>query len=358
MPMQEFENFKEVDLSKCIYTVWKNKLFCIKASSISLIIGIIVAFSIPPSYTVNVLLSPESGSDSNNNLSNMASMLGVNNLNNSNSDAINSSMFTEIVISTPFVIDLYKTKIPQNDSIQIPFYQYLESQKEPWWNLILKAPNKLKKLLTSSSSKNNFINNDSINPFKLNSQQLKTISQIKDLISAKTDKKNNTTTISVTLQDPEIAAIIANITVDKLQQYFTDYKTKKSKEDYIYLKNLYEQRKEEYYKRQQLYASFLDKNRNINSQQTNAESIRLQNEMEISYSIYNQTQTQLEIARAKIQESKPVFAIIEPASIPIYPSAPNKTLIMIGFIVLGFIISISWVLFGKNFYERLTNKSY
>ena len=354
--MQKIENFKEIDLEKCIYTIWHKKAICIKTCIISLICGAIIAFSIPASFTVSVLLSPESGSSTNNNFSNMASILGINSLNGSNTDAINSSMFTEIITSTPFILDLYQTEITQSDSTKILFHQYIESQKAPWWNAILQSPYTIINIIKKTISHDKIINQNIINPFKLTQHQNKIIEQIKKSISAKTDKKSNITTISVTLQNPEVAAIVANITLNKLQLYFTDYKVKKAKEDYLYLENLCKERKEEYYNKQEIYASFLDKNRNINLQQIKAESARLENEMEISYNIYNQIQTQLELARAKVQEAKPIFAVIEPASVPIYPSSPNKTLITIGFMILGFILSISWILFGKVFFTKIKNK--
>ena len=44
--------------------------------------------------------------------------------------------------------------------------------------------------------------------------------------------------------------------------------------------------------------------------------------------------TQLQVARAKVQEAKPVFAVVEPASVPLLPET-SKKVILVGFIFLA-----------------------
>ena len=70
--------------------------------------------------------------------------------------------------------------------------------------------------------------------------------------------------------------------------------------------------------------------------------------MSIAFQIYSQVETQLQVARAKVQEAKPVFAIVEPATIPLHASSPNKTLIIAGCFLLGIICSSAWILLIKK----------
>ena len=62
---------------------------------------------------------------------------------------------------------------------------------------------------------------------------------------------------------------------------------------------------------------------------------RLQNEMSLAYSLYNQTAQQLQLARAKVQESTPVYAIVQPATVPLKPSKPSKIMILVGCVFLA-----------------------
>ena len=218
------------------------------------------------------------------------------------------------------------------------------------------AINGIKSLFISNENTND--PNHIIDPFRLTGEQNRKIAIIKGALSATIDSKSNMTIVSATFQDPEVAATVADSAVAKLQKYIIDYRTRKAQEDCNYLEKLCKERKEEYYKAQKAYADFMDANRNVVLQRTQAEGTRLQNDMSIAFQIYSQVETQLQVARAKVQEAKPVFAIVEPATVPLSPSSPNKKIIILGLMFLGFIGSSAWILFGKELWQSLrdTNK--
>lgn len=70
--------------------------------------------------------------------------------------------------------------------------------------------------------------------------------------------------------------------------------------------------------------------------------------MNLAFQIYSQIETQLQTAKAKIQEAKPVFTIVEPASVPLRPIYPNKIIIILAFILGGLIIDSGWIIFGQQ----------
>ena len=75
-----------------------------KAAGVGLVIGIIVAISIPRQYTVEVTLSPEMGSVKGGGLSGLAaSFLGSEVSMGDGTDALNTSLSPDIVSSTPFL---------------------------------------------------------------------------------------------------------------------------------------------------------------------------------------------------------------------------------------------------------------
>lgn len=71
------------------------------------------------------------------------------------------------------------------------------------------------------------------------------------------------TKVTVSLQDPLAAAIVADSAVHKLQEYITDYRTRKAKQDFDFQLSLCEQYQKEYFAAQQEYAKFADANRNV-----------------------------------------------------------------------------------------------
>lgn len=352
------EKTEEIDFMKYFRILIKHRKTIYKTIGIGLLIGIVIAFSIPKTYTVKITLSPESGQSSNNNLSGMASMLGISGIGSTGQDAVNSSMFPDIIISTPFILEMYHVQVETNkQNTPISLSEYVTQEKSPWWGYIFKLPgmaiNGIRSLFITNENTND--SNEVIDPFRLTGEQNGKIAAIKGALSATTDSKSNMTIVSATFQDPEVAATVADSAVAKLQKYIIDYRTRKAQEDCNYLEKLCKERKEEYYKAQKAYADFMDANRNVVLQRTQAEGTRLQNDMSIAFQIYSQVETQLQVARAKVQEAKPVFAIVEPATVPLSPSSPNKKFIILGLMFLGFIGSSAWILFGKELWQSLRN---
>lgn len=99
---------------------------------------------------------------------------------------------------------------------------------------------------------------------------------LKGVLKVKTDKKTNITEVSVTLQDPLATAIVADSAISKLQEYITDYRTRKARQDYDFQLHLCQQYRKEYFAAQQEYAKFADANRNIVLQTVTTEKDRLQ----------------------------------------------------------------------------------
>lgn len=349
----KYENEKDlIYITKYIY---QNKKFIFKTILISFVCGIIIAYSLPTKYTVNIVLSPEANSNNaNNNIAGVANMLGINNIGNNNKEAINSYMFPEIISSTPFILELYDLSVKTKEGNYIKLNEYIATEKTPWWNYIIQGPiiglNLIKNSISNSNNKDN-VNN--INNLQIvTKQQNEFINYIKSSLTAKIDESNNMTIISATFQDPIISTIVADTAISKLQKYIINYRTQKAQEDFLYIKKLCDERKKEYYTKQQIYADFTDSNKNIISQKTRLKSTFLENDMQLAYQIYSQTEAQLQNARAKIQEAKPVFAIIEPAIVPLTPTSPNKKLIILAFIVLSTMGSITWLLFAKELVKK------
>ena len=340
---------EELSLLPIVKIILKNKKFILKSICISIIFSSIIILSMPSQYTVKGLLAPESGKNTSSGLSNMASMFGFGNFAVSESDALNVSLFPNIMKSTPFALELYnipvKIKEKDKDGKIMPFYKYINTQKVPWWKSIIGLPFKLIKSIVSSNQSNE---DSDINPFQLTDYEYSNIASIKSVMTAQIDKETNITTISVTLQDPLVAATIADTIVNKLQEYITNYRTQKAIEDYNYQQKIYKKAQEEYLNSQKEYASFVDKNQNINKQLIRIEQERLRDKLNISSQIYQQAATQLEIIKAKIQEDKPVFTILEPASVPLKASSPQKMMILTVCVFFSIAISSSWLIFGKN----------
>ncbi len=324
-----------------------------KAAGVGVILGIIIALSIPKQYTVTVTLSPEMGGDkAGGGLASLASSFLGGGTSNS-PDALNATLAPDIVASTPFILELFNTKVQTLDrKLDTTLVAYLDEQKQPWWGYIKAAPGMaigaIKSLFSEGTD-----TVTTLNPFQLTPIEAGKVANIKQVITAEVDKKTAKTTISVTLQDPKVTAIVADSVVAKLQQYIIDYRIKKAKEDCAYLEQLYKERQQEYYDAQSKYAHYFDSNRNIALQSVRAEQERLQNDMNLAYQVYSQVAQQLQVARAKIQEEKPVFAVVEPATVPLQPSGTSRKVIVIGIVFLAICGTGTWKLLGVSYLQKI-----
>lgn len=327
-----------------------------KAAGVGVVLGIIIALSIPKQYTVTVTLSPEmNGDKASGGLASLASSFLGGGATSSN-DALNVTLAPDIVASTPFVLELFNTHVQTLDGeLDTTLVAYLDEQKSPWFSYIIKAPSiairAIKSLFTQKAD-----TTATLNPFQLTEKETAKVEGLRKAVITEVDKKTAVTTITVTLQDPKVTAIVADSVVGKLQQYIIDYRIKKAKEDCAYLEELYKERQQEYYDAQSKYAHYFDTNRNIAFQSVRAEQERLQNDMNLAYQVYSQVAQQLQVARAKIQEEKPVFAVVEPATIPLKPSGTSRKVILVGVVLLCVCGSGIWSLFGKDYWLKFRNK--
>lgn len=353
-PLQEDE--LEIDLMEYARKLWAARKLLLKVAGVAFLLALVIHASLPTKYTAKVMLASEGTKGGASSLSGMAAMLGFGNFSGgTDASALNFSMASDIVASTPFILELFDTPVQTIDGkMDTTIVAYLETESRPWWNTVMALPSMaiggIKSLFTSEEE---VVGKEVIDPFRLTPSQMGRIGAIKSIIKAEIDKKSSMTTISVTLQDPLIAATMVDTVVVKLQKYITNYQVSKAQEDCEYWEQLYKERQNDYYTAQKNYAEYMDANKNVILQRVRSEEERLQNEMNLAYQVYSNVATQLQMARAKVQETKPSFTVFEPASVPLYPSGLSAKILILGLVFLAVMATSAWVLFGKDLWASL-----
>lgn len=355
---KNFSSQEEIDLLELALKVWGERKFVLKACGYAVLIGLVIAFSIPREYTANAMIAPElSDNKTTGGLSSLATMAGFNLNATSTADAIYPDLYPDIVTSTPFITGLFNVQVKDLDEeVDTTLYCYLnEHQRVPWWTLITSAPFKalgwVISLFTEEEKEDAILD-----PFHLTKEEADIAKELSERITVSVDKKTGVTTLSVTMQDARISACLTDTVVRRLQDYITEYRTTKARQDFQFQEKLFERKKKEYEKAQENYAKFADANKNIILLSYRAEQERLENEMRLAYQVYTFVAQQLQMAEAKVQEITPVYTIIEPATIPIKASKPRKTLMLLGIVFLTGLCCVSWILFGRDFYINLKTK--
>lgn len=358
-PTPETENDElEIDWMDILRRIIAIRKTLYKAAGIGLVLGIIIALSTPKQYTVSVTLAPEMGSDGKSGgLASLASsFLGSGGNLGSSSDALNAALSNEIVSSTPFLLELFDTRVQTlNGELDTTLVAYLDEQRGSWLGTVLAAPGMaigfVKGLFAEETD-----TVATLNPFQLTKKESQKVEALRKNILAEIDKKTGITTLSVTLQDSKVTAMVADSVVAKLQQYIINYRIAKAKEDCAYLEQLYKERQQEYYDAQQRYARYVDANKSLVLQSVRTEQERLQNDMNLAFQVYSQVAQQLQVARAKIQEEKPVFAVVEPATVPLQPSGTSRKVILVGIVFLAVCCTAAWKLLGQEYWQQLKSK--
>mgnify|MGYP001084590753 CR=1 FL=1 len=344
------EDVIEIDWMDLLRRTWACRRTLLKAAVVGLVIGCVVAFSMPRQYTVSVVLSPEAG-QTGGNLSGLASMVGLGNMGMESEDALGAALSADIVGSTPFLLEMFNVDVKTEDGkTDTTLVAYLDEQSRPWWGVLAALPGQAVGAVTSLFADDEAVG-DTLDPFRLTKEQAAKVDELRQNILADVDKKTGKTTLSVTLQDPVVAATVADSVASKLQEYIIDYRSRKAQADCDYLEKLYKERQSEYYTAQQKYAVYVDANQNVILQSVRARQERLQNDMQLAYQVYSQVATQLQVARAKVQEAKPVFAVVEPATVPLHPSGMSRKVVALAFAFLACAGTLGWLLFGRGFWN-------
>lgn len=354
------EEEKEIDLLELAMKLWQQKkkigIWCL----IGAVVGLVVAFSIPREYTTEVKLAPEINGNqkAGGSLGAMAAMVRLGGAGNTGNDAVNPTLYPDVVQSVPFLVGLFDVPVKEKKGDKtIPLREYMEEdQKAAWWSVVMGLPFKFLGLLSSKEEEDENPNK-AVDTFQLTQAENKVVQALASRISASVDTKTAVITISVMMQDPLISATVADTVVKRLQDYITDYRTNKARKDLEYAELLNKEAKDSYYKAQQKYADYLDRNNGLILHSARTTSERLQNEATLAFNLYNQTSQQVQAAKAKVQENTPVYATVTPATVPIRPTSPRKPLILVGFVFLAFVACSAWILFGKPLYEEMKQKN-
>lgn len=349
---------QEIDLLELAMKLWQQRkkiaIWCL----VGAVLGVVVAFSIPKEYDTSVKLVPEvvgnqklSGS-----LGAMAAMVGIGGSGQSGTDAVNPQLYPDVVESTPFLVGLFNVPVEDIDGEhKTTVRQYIEDDiRSPWWSAVLGLPFKLIGAIRGGDKEED--EGKQTDSFQLTPGEFKVVQALSKRISATVDTKTSVITISVSMQDPMVSATLADTVVYRLQEYITDYRTNKARKDLEYAELLNEEAKANYYKAQQKYADYQDRNQGLILYSAQTTKERLENEATLAFNLYNQTAQQVQMAKAKVQENTPVYTTIAPASVPVRPSSPKKPMILVGFVFLAFVACSAWILYGKPLLEEMKQK--
>ena len=332
--MEENKKEKVINLYDIAKRLWANKRLYVKVLPIVFVLSCIYIFSLPRYYKSDVKLAPEmGGSTMNGTLGSIASSFGIDLADMQSSDAITPLLYPNLMEDNGFVTGLFNVQVKDKKGLNTTYHDYLMNHYQyPWWTKAQSWVEDLFKKKEASKKKEDF------NPYYLSKPEDDIAGMIRNDVSVDVNKKTGVISIEVEAQDPLICKIVADSVTEHLQHFITDYRTSKARTDFEYYSGLAKDAKQEYETVRRKYGSLSDANTKVSMKSVELMLEDYENDMQLKFNAYTAINTQLQAAKAKVQENTPAFTVLKGASVPIRPAGPKR---MIFVALMLFLASIA-----------------
>lgn len=324
----------------------KHRKEYLKSLPVAFVLSCLYVLGLPDYYTAQVVVVPESGGSEAGTLASLASSFGISIGGGSKGgDAIVPALYPDFMNSVAFTSSLFDIKVQKDSDYRVmTYYEYLSyEQKSPWWD---KALQSVAGIFSSKKKERKGIGK--VDPFRLTPDQYSMVQTIHGKIKWDVGRRIESLTIKVTDQDRLVAATVADSVRVRLEEALTEYRTKKARHDLAYIESLYKEARTQYERISEIYADFLDANRDVTLETVRLRQTKLENELQLHYSNYTALSAQLLAAKAKVQEKTPVFTTLENATVSLGNAGPFRKRIVMMFLLFVFLCHSVWILYRED----------
>ena len=343
----------EIDLIALLKTVFESRRFVIKITVLFSALGIILALVSPVRYTASSMFMPQlSERQSNPSLGGLASLAGINltSIMGGQPQEIAPSLYPQIAASSPYRMALLETPVGES---QISFRDYILDQ-----DVGVSIIDKIRKYTTDPLSLMLSRNNKELTPqinnlFDISKEDRNLFEVINQVLSVEVDEKEGLVFISVEFSDRKIAAQLAKAATDLLQNKIIAFKSQSARNNLQFVQAQYDVKRLEFEQIQDSIAIFKDQNLNITSSLYQNQLTRLESQFAVASSVFQELAGQVEQAKIQVNKDTPIFMIIEPVSIPLKRSKPQRKTMVVIWTLLGGVIAMGWTLVKTPVFQIL-----
>ena len=328
----------KIRLDLIVRTIYQCRKKYILPLTLTFVISSAIMLCIPRYYQVQVMLAPEytNGGGNMGGLSSVANMFGVNLGNMNSSDAITPMFYPDLMSSTDFLVPLMDVQVETEDgSFKGRYVDFItKKQTAPFWTVAIATV----KNWIKEPGRLNQTKGYKPDPFRLTEIEDKVVKGIASSISCNVDKKTDVITITTTAQDPLVAAQLADTVKQRLQDFITDYRTKKARNDVEHITRICQEAHQKYLDKCKEYAQFCDSHQDVYMQSYRTRQDQLENEVQMAYTAYSSLAQQKIMADSKLQERIPAFTTLQNASVPVKHAGPKRMITVVALMVLAFLV--------------------
>lgn len=344
-----------IDILPLLANLYKHKWLVLITTFIFGVIGIITAFTADRDYTASEVVVPEQEQDMKSSLMNsLSSFMDLTSATGSDEGAYNVTIFPEMATSKPFLASLLTVKVMPSEKNKIRkarnkkeftlYDYYTDPSRITFSDKIMGG---IKKALSSEKAEPKGDINK-IDNTHYTKEQEDLISSLGKKVDIVINKKTGITTISFTSDDPAVSQQIADTISCRLQAMVINYKTLKAKEKLKYYTKISDEARTRLIRLQKKYAAAADENFFVELQSIKSNIDRIEQDAILAQDAYNTIEKQRISSLMEVQDAKPVFVVLEPASYPNKPK-PGRAVKVLLYGLCGFILSGLWAMFGEEF---------
>lgn len=360
VPMEEEEG---IDIIGLLKQLWNGRKTIIIWTVVFMVLGLVMAFTMKRTYTVNSTMVPQMNSrSSSSSLSSLASLAGID-LGMSNTGAdLSPLIYPQIVGSVPFRLELMNTPLHyEKADTAVSMFTYAKDYAKPSLggyiakytiglpSLIMGAIRGEKEdpvLLDAAG-----VGDDTPKPISVTKDEEKVLKAIAQNVTLAVDKKEGYLTLTVVGAEPVQTAELAIKAQQMLQEAVTRFRTEKAQNQLDYVQARYNEIKAETETLQAQLATVRDRSQEMTTTRARIEQERLQTKYNVSSSIYSEMAKQLEQAKMQVKYDTPTLTIIQPVTVPRQPSNSRaRTLIVWTF--LGIVLGCG-IVFLKEYWPKI-----
>lgn len=355
-PLNQDQNSDEIDLKDLILPLWKARKQILLIATICGILGGIIGFLTPATYTASSTFLPQTsqaGGGLSGSLGGLASLAGINLSTGAGAGGdIPPSMYATVLGSQPFRKRILDAKIVVNgDSISCR--DYLTNQPNTALGTIseytIGLPGKVIGAMSSKEANSPDLAVVGLQP--LSDEEYDLQNALAGIVSITNDKKEGIVSLTVVEGNPMIAAQIAQVTESALQDWIIEYKIKNAKAQYDFIEKQFETKQKEFFSIQEQLANYTDRNQNVLAASYLTRLDRLQAEFDLVNTVYSELAKQKEQAAIQLSKDTPTFSVLDPVKVPKEKTGPKKSIYVLGAFFIGLILAAGWFLARKPVQE-------
>ncbi|MFL0104350.1 Wzz/FepE/Etk N-terminal domain-containing protein [Tenacibaculum maritimum] len=350
----------EIDLLELYKIIREGKKTVIRFIVCFGLIGLFIAIFQEKEFTASTTVVPQvSGKKVGGNLGGLAAIAGIN-LGEDTSGSIPPSLYPEIVQSVPFRKELLDVSIKFSGvNKMVTYREYYEDYRKSNIFFIIRSytiglPGKIFSLFKNKSSNITGVGKDSI--YRVSIEDNKLFKQLDRQLTIENNKNDGFIKIYFSMPEALPAAQMAKKVKELLQKAVTNFKVQKTKAEYKFIEERYNELKKDFEKKQAILASFRDRNRGLVTSRSQSRLESLQSEYNLAYNVYSELAKQLEQQKIKLKENTPLFTTIEPVSVPVTKSSIKGILVLVVWLFLGGCLGVGSV-FGRKWINDFKMRS-